>query len=347
MPTLLFIVDHIDSYVRRFVPRSQPIVLLLDGHSSRTGIEWVRKAEQLNIILGILPAHTTHFLQPCDSDINKTFQTHIRRTRDHLLKLASTNVHSVAFKLKLAVAAHKRVSSVDVRSSFHKTGLWPLDFCFCQKFARIDDRLQSRMHAKIDRVNNTGPSHAARTTKVRHVDSETIEDLRNIFDSGDSPTAVLAEIQGVLNERCTVLDVLKSVRPPPVAKMPGLTKRVLACGAPSERLTVAKMLARRRTVEGAQRAAQDAKALKKAERPRKREEENARRAMEKQYRLEERERRKEDAMAKKQQSAAKKRVRGGAVGSNAPKKARTSVPFVESHACEAAQTLLAFESAEN
>ena len=73
MPTLPFIADHIDSYVRRFVPRSQPIVLLLDGHSSRKGIEWVRKAEQLNIILVLLPAHTTHFLQPCDSDINKTF----------------------------------------------------------------------------------------------------------------------------------------------------------------------------------------------------------------------------------------------------------------------------------
>ena len=170
---------------------------------------------------------------------------------------------SVAFKLKLAVAAHKRVSSDDVRSSFHKTGLWLMDFRFCQKFARIGDSLQSRMDAKIDRVNNTGPSQAARTTKVRHVDSETIEDLRNIFDSGDSPTAVLAEIQGVLNEQCTVLDVLKSVRPPPVAKMPGLTKKVLACGARAERLTVARMLARRRTVEEAQRAAQDAEALKR------------------------------------------------------------------------------------
>ena len=251
MPTLPFTVDHIDSYVRRFVSRSQPLVLLLDEHSSREGIEWVRKPEQLNIILVILPAHTTHFLQPCDWDINKTFQTHIRRTRHDLLKLASTNVHSVAFKLMLAVAAHKQVTRDDVRSSFHKTGLSPMDFRFCQTFARIDDRLQSRIHAKINRVNHTGPSQASRTTKVRHVDSETIEDLRNILDSGDSPTTVLAEIHGVLNEHCTVLDVLKCVRPPPVAKMPDLTKRVLACSALAERLTVAKMLARRRTVEEA------------------------------------------------------------------------------------------------
>ena len=69
--------------------------------------------------------------------------------------------------------------------------------------------------------------------------------------------------------------------------------------------------------------------------------------MEKQYRLEDRKRRKEEAMAEKQQSAAKRRGRGGAVGSNAPKKAKTSVPVAESHTCESAQTLLAFASAEN
>ena len=112
--TLPFIIDHIDMFARKFVPREQPVVRLLDEHSSRERFEWLRTPERLNITFVLLPAHITHFLHPCDSYIKKTFQKHLRRKTEVLLKIAKTNVHFVAFKLNLAVAAHHHISNDDL-----------------------------------------------------------------------------------------------------------------------------------------------------------------------------------------------------------------------------------------
>ena len=134
--TMPFVVEHINRYIRQFVRRHQPIVLLLDGHSSRKGTDWVQYGEGHNIVLVLLPAITKHFLQPCDNSINKTFQRTVRATRDALLKMAQTNVHAVSFKLKLAVAAHAAISEDVVRNAFIETEIWPVDYRFLKLFQR-------------------------------------------------------------------------------------------------------------------------------------------------------------------------------------------------------------------
>lgn len=79
MPNL---VQHINRYIRQYVPKEKRVVLLMDSHSSRCGLAWLEKCEEYKIYPVRLPANTTSFFQPCHQHINKKFKTEIRRIRD-------------------------------------------------------------------------------------------------------------------------------------------------------------------------------------------------------------------------------------------------------------------------
>lgn len=46
--------------------KDSPVHLLYDGHRSHISLDLINWAKQENIILFVLPAHTTHVLQPMD-----------------------------------------------------------------------------------------------------------------------------------------------------------------------------------------------------------------------------------------------------------------------------------------
>lgn len=89
----------------------KPIIPFLDHHASRNGVVWIDYAKEGKIMAILLPANTTHIMQPCDNKIDKSFQTAVRNTRDEVLAMASTNLHDKSFKLKLAAAAHAAVTA--------------------------------------------------------------------------------------------------------------------------------------------------------------------------------------------------------------------------------------------
>lgn len=65
MDTDLFLnwfMDHFLSYA----PRSRPLLLIMDGHSSHFSPEMIRFAAKEKVILFTLPPHTTHLCQPLD-----------------------------------------------------------------------------------------------------------------------------------------------------------------------------------------------------------------------------------------------------------------------------------------
>ena len=105
------------------------IVLLVDGHSSRDGVEWITACEKMKNILVRLPANTTHILQPCGQFVNRSFQRIVRETRDHLLSMSHLWVNT-AYKIKLAVAGYQSISPENARASFIKCGLWPMNYRF-------------------------------------------------------------------------------------------------------------------------------------------------------------------------------------------------------------------------
>ena len=55
----------------------RPLILVYDGYSSYFNGEIVREAVQVKIILVLLPANTTHLLQPLDAAVFKPFKASI------------------------------------------------------------------------------------------------------------------------------------------------------------------------------------------------------------------------------------------------------------------------------
>jgi len=118
-----FLIQHIDKIFRRFVPANKKCVLKLDGHSSRKGHEWLELSRGLGCIVIQGRANTTHFLQPCDQQINKTSKATIRETCDALCNMAVSNTKSIQFKLLVVIAGYRSVSEGDIRNSFTGIGL--------------------------------------------------------------------------------------------------------------------------------------------------------------------------------------------------------------------------------
>lgn len=82
MKTLLFVIKHVNGFIRRFVPQEKTVVPFLDGNGSRKGLKCIEDVQECTIELILFPANTTHFLQSCDNYINKTFQKVVKETRD-------------------------------------------------------------------------------------------------------------------------------------------------------------------------------------------------------------------------------------------------------------------------
>lgn len=101
------LIEHLDKHVSQFLPRERKYVLSLDGNLSLNGQKWLQLAKLIEREVVQSPANTSHFLQPCDSYINKTFQTSIRCTRDDLCSMAISDTKSMDFKLKLVSEGYR------------------------------------------------------------------------------------------------------------------------------------------------------------------------------------------------------------------------------------------------
>ena len=175
------ITEHIDKFVRKAVPREKAYIMFLDGQESRKGIDWIEKARTNNIEVVVLPANTAHFSQPCDNQTNKSFKKAVRDTRDELLSLASTDVHAIGFKPKLAVAKHPAVTASNVRESFVKTGIWSMDYRFLDRLKTAAFEGKHSRAALINRIYNTGPTSALKSVRKILSDSDTWCKLKNII----------------------------------------------------------------------------------------------------------------------------------------------------------------------
>ena len=60
----MYLNEHFLKYV--LTNTDEPLLLLYDGHSSHINVPLIEWAQKHNIILFLLPAHTSHLLQPLD-----------------------------------------------------------------------------------------------------------------------------------------------------------------------------------------------------------------------------------------------------------------------------------------
>ena len=106
--------------------KDEPILLLYDGHRSHISMTLVNWAKENNVVLFVLPAHTSHALQPLDIGCFGPFQR-IYNAECHKFirenpssKVTKYNVCSLACKAYIHA-----LSPDNLKSSFRKAGIYP------------------------------------------------------------------------------------------------------------------------------------------------------------------------------------------------------------------------------
>ncbi|XP_052279003.1 uncharacterized protein LOC127877322 [Dreissena polymorpha] len=119
-----YLQNHFLKYVGSMnTNKNQHVLLIYDGHLSIDTIEWAKKQ---NIVLFILPAHTSHLLQPLDVGVLGPFQTYFKTECASFLTLHMCQQITRYDLCKLASSAYlKAMTPIDIQSAFRKTGIFP------------------------------------------------------------------------------------------------------------------------------------------------------------------------------------------------------------------------------
>jgi hypothetical protein len=120
---------YLENHLLKFLPERSaelPVLLLYDGHKSHISLELIEWAQNQHIVLFVLPAHTSHVLQPmdigCFGPFERIFNNECHKfMRQNCSKpITKYNVCSLACKAYLLA-----LSPGNLQSSFKRTGIYP------------------------------------------------------------------------------------------------------------------------------------------------------------------------------------------------------------------------------
>lgn len=108
--------------------RNRRRLLIIDGHSSHINWEFITLADSLNILILIMPPHTTHRLQPLDVGLFGPLQQSYCR---HLDEFSFDGLGWVSMTKRMFWSVFKKAwkdsfTEKNIKSAFKKTGIWPL-----------------------------------------------------------------------------------------------------------------------------------------------------------------------------------------------------------------------------
>jgi hypothetical protein len=123
-----YLKDHFLKYVVTRQDPTEHILLLFDGHASHCTWDIMEWAKNNNIILFVLPPHTSHALQPLDVGCFGPFKSvyynecnlYMASTRGQVI--TKYNIAELSSKAYL-----KTMTPVNITSGFRKAGVCPLD----------------------------------------------------------------------------------------------------------------------------------------------------------------------------------------------------------------------------
>ena len=190
MRLLKNLVTHINCFVRQHISEDIPYVLTLDGHLSRNRYAWLDYCEKVKCEVIQLPSNTSHFLQPCDRNVNKQLENVVRSFRDKLSKLQCFSLNSVRTKLTLASVGYLSISALNITESFRQCGLWPMDYRFT--FFSNDETINFKTTQKIGTTSK---------------DSAIVYSLLKITDPKYSPSVISQQVTSFLADRVAVTRV--------------------------------------------------------------------------------------------------------------------------------------------
>lgn len=234
--TITFVIEHIKQNTKLIIPDGEHMLLLLDGHKSRNGFNWLESARDAHIEVVQSPANTTHKLQACDDTINKAFKRAVRETRDEIAAKSLVNFGDMQLKLILGVAGFRALNRTVVSEAFFNVGLWPLDYRFTHQFNK----------KKETEVSIPTPGR------------DLIDEVKHAVRSGASPRDICATINeavGKASSKAAVVDSLFQERENAITrnKTNSKTRKVLACGQSAAYLTLPGVIKHRKNEDDKRR----------------------------------------------------------------------------------------------
>lgn len=122
----LHVLEHIKSYTNTSV--ENPILLLVDNHTSHVSLEAVKFCKESGITLLTFPPHTTHRMQPLDVGIYGPFKTALATIYDDWLISNPGKTITVRNLGEFTNKAFNRAfTRQNIINSFKKPGIWPVN----------------------------------------------------------------------------------------------------------------------------------------------------------------------------------------------------------------------------
>ncbi|XP_053380044.1 jerky protein homolog-like [Mercenaria mercenaria] len=123
-----YLEDHFLPHIGGGGSAEEPVLLLFDGHASHISSDLIDWAKERHVVLFVLPAHTSHVLQPLDVAIFGPFKTYYYQECATFMQRNMGQSVTRYDMAKLACRAYlKAMSPVNIQAAFRKTGILPLD----------------------------------------------------------------------------------------------------------------------------------------------------------------------------------------------------------------------------
>ena len=120
-----FLKDHFVKYAKPTA--AEPVLLIYDGHKSHVNIGIADWAIENNIRLFVLPAHTSHFLQPLDVACFGPLESLFTSSKHRLMKHHKNGLLSNDEICTLACKAYQDgLNQRNLVAGFRKTGIYPM-----------------------------------------------------------------------------------------------------------------------------------------------------------------------------------------------------------------------------
>lgn len=150
-----------DHFIKHTKPTpSEPVLLLLDNHSSHIDINVVDKAKENSVIMLSFPPHCTHRLQPLDVGVNGPFKSYCAKAQDIWLRNnagKTMSIYEIPGIVKYAWPLAATPSNIS--NAFRKAGIWP----FNPTIFTDDDFAPSYVTDRPDPGEENAPEHHLQT----------------------------------------------------------------------------------------------------------------------------------------------------------------------------------------
>jgi hypothetical protein len=119
-------IHHFDAYTKQR-QKGEWRMLIIGGHGSYLTIEFVSYCYENKITPFLLPAHSTHLLQPLDIGVFQSFKHHHQYVLEEQIRYGGLDYSKADFLAGFNEMRERTFRSIVIKDAFEKAGLIPFD----------------------------------------------------------------------------------------------------------------------------------------------------------------------------------------------------------------------------